>query len=107
MPPSRPGERRMNPNGTIGEILSNKGNAAWTVTPDMMVFDAIQLMADKNIGSLLVTEGQKLVGIITERDYTRKVALKGKSSKQTAVREIISGQIIHVQPENTVEDCMR
>ena len=97
----------MNPNGTISEILSQKGNAVWTVTPEMMVFDAIQLMADKNIGSLMVTDGAKLVGIITERDYTRKVALKGKSSKQTAVREIISGQLIHVQPDNTVEDCMR
>jgi len=97
----------MNPNGTISEILSNKGNAVWTVTPEMMVFDAIQMMADKNIGSLLVTDGEKLVGIITERDYTRKVALKGKSSKQTPVREITSGHIIHVQPDNTVEDCMR
>jgi CBS domain-containing protein len=97
----------MNPNGTIGEILSHKGSAVWRVSPEMMVFDAIQMMADKNIGSLLVTEGEKLVGIITERDYTRKVALKGKSSKQTAVREIISGQIIQVRPDNTVEECMR
>jgi len=97
----------MNPNGTISEILSNEGNAVWTVTLETMVFDAIQMMADKNIGSLLVTDGEKLVGIITERDYTRKVALKGKSSKQTPVREITSGQIIHVQPDNTVEDCMR
>jgi len=97
----------MNANGTINEILNQKGSAVWTVTPEMMVFDAIQMMADKNIGSLLVTDGQNLVGIITERDYTRKVALKGKSSKQTPVREIISGQIIHVQPDNTVEDCMR
>jgi len=97
----------MNPNGTIEEILNHKGNAVWRVSPEMMVFDAIQMMADKNIGSLLVTEGEKLVGIITERDYTRKVALKGKSSKQTAVREIISGQLVKVQPDNTVEDCMR
>ena len=97
----------MNPNGTISEILSNKGTAVWTVSPEMMVFDAIQMMADKNIGALLVTEAEKLVGIISERDYTRKVALKGKSSKQTAVREIISGQVIQVHPENTVEECMR
>lgn len=97
----------MNPNGTISEILSHKGNLVWTVSPDMMVFDAIQMMADKNIGALLVTEAEKLVGIMTERDYTRKVALKGKSSKQTAVREIISGEVIRVQPDNTVEECMR
>jgi CBS domain-containing protein len=97
----------MNPNGTISEILSHKGNNVWTVSPEMMVFDAIQMMADKNIGALLVTESEKLVGIMTERDYTRKVALKGKSSKQTAVREIISGEVIRVQPDNTVEECMR
>ena len=97
----------MNPNVTISELLNAKGSSIWTVSPDTMVFDAIQMMADKNIGALLVTEGDKLVGIISERDYTRKVALKGKSSKQTAVREIITGQVIHVEPENTVEDCMR
>lgn len=97
----------MNPNGTISEILNHKGNNVWTVSPDTMVFDAIQMMADKNIGALLVTEGEKLIGIMTERDYTRKVALKGKSSKQTAVREIVSGEVIRVQPENTVEECMR
>jgi CBS domain-containing protein len=97
----------MNPNSTIGEILHIKGNTVWTVSPDIMVFDAIQLMADKNIGALLVTESDKLVGIISERDYTRKVALKGKSSKQTAVREIITGQVIHVDPDTTVEECMR
>lgn len=97
----------MNPNGTISEILSHKGNTVWKVSPEMMVFDAIQMMADKNIGALLVTESEKLVGIISERDYTRKVALKGKSSKQTAVREIISGQVIQVHPEHTVEECMR
>jgi CBS domain-containing protein len=72
-----------------------------------MVFDAIQLMADKNIGALLVIEQDKLIGILSERDYTRKVALKGKSSKQTAVREILSGQVIHVTPDHTVEECMR
>jgi CBS domain-containing protein len=97
----------MIPAGTINEILSQKGTVVWTVPPDAMVFEAIQMMADKNVGALLVTEKGKLIGIISERDYTRKVALKGKSSKQTPVREITSGQIIHVQPDNTVEDCMR
>ena len=97
----------MNPTGTISEILHHKGAQVWSVSPESMVFDAIQLMADKNIGALLVIEGGKLVGIMTERDYTRKVALKGKSSKQTPVREIVSGQIIHATPEHTVEECMR
>jgi CBS domain-containing protein len=97
----------MTPPGTISEILNHKGATVWSISPELMVFDAIQMMADKNIGALLVTEGEKLVGIISERDYTRKIALKGKSSKQTPVREIISGQIFHVVPDNTVEECMR
>jgi len=97
----------MNPNGTISEILHQKGNQVWSIDPDTMVFDAIQLMADKNIGALLVTEASKLVGILTERDYTRKVALKGKSSKQTPVKEILSGQVIHVSPDHTIEECLR
>ncbi len=97
----------MNPSGSISEILDQKGRQAWCISPDATVFDAIQMMADKNVGALLVTENGKLVGIISERDYTRKVALKGKSSKETAVREILSGQVIHVGPENTVEECMR
>jgi CBS domain-containing protein len=96
-----------NPNGTISEILAYKGSQVWCISPNSTVFDAIQLMSDKNVGALLVTEGEKLVGIISERDYTRKVALKGKTSKQVAVREILSGQVISVTPENTVEECMR
>jgi CBS domain-containing protein len=97
----------MNPNGTISEILNSKGTTVWSISPDATVFDAIELMADKNIGALLVTEADKLVGILTERDYTRKVALKGKVSKQTAVREILSGDVIRITPDHTVEECMR
>jgi CBS domain-containing protein len=97
----------MIPTGTISEILSLKGTQVWTVSPDTMVFDAIQLMADKNIGALLVTEHDRLVGVMSERDYTRKIALKGKSSKQTPVREIISGKVVSANPSHTVEDCMR
>jgi CBS domain-containing protein len=97
----------MNPNGTISEILKHKGGTVWSISPEAIVFDAIQLMADKNVGALLVVEGDKLVVILSERDYTRKVALKGKSSKQTAVREILSGHVIHVQPTHTIEECMR
>src|SRR5689334_19377473 len=97
----------MTPVGTIREILGPKGSVGWSVPPDTIVFDAIQLMADKNIGALLVTEGGKLVGIMSERDYTRKVALKGRSSKDTPVRDILSGQVFSVTPEHTVEDCMK
>ena len=97
----------MNPTGTIGEILSHKGAIVWSISPDATVFDAIQIMADKNIGALLVIQDRRLIGIISERDYTRKVALKGKSSKQTAVKEILSGQVVQVSPVHTIEECMR
>ncbi|HWH72093.1 MAG TPA: CBS domain-containing protein [Candidatus Sulfotelmatobacter sp.] len=97
----------MNPNGTIGEILNFKGNRVWAISPDATVFEAIQLMDEKNVGALLVTQGESLIGILSERDYTRKVALKGKNSKHTAVKEILSGQVFHVTPEHTVEECMR
>ena len=97
----------MNPLGRISEILNQKGKQVWSISPDATVFDAIQLMADKNVGALLVTEKGKLVGILSERDYTRKVALKGKSSKQTAVKEILSKEPVKVTPAHTVEECMR
>jgi CBS domain-containing protein len=94
-------------NAAISEILSFKGNAVWSIKPDATVFEAVQLMSDKNIGALLVIENEKLVGIISERDYTRNIVLKGKSSKQTAVKEIISRNVIHVTPSHSVEDCLR
>ena len=97
----------MTPTGTISEVLTNKGITVWSISPDAMVYEAIEMMAAKNIGALLVIEHGKLVGIISERDYTRKVALKGKSSKQTPVKEILSGQVIRVSPAHTVDDCMR
>jgi CBS domain-containing protein len=97
----------MIPTGTIGEILNHKGSAVWSVSPDSTVFDAIQMMADKNVGALLVIQKGLLVGIISERDYTRKVVLKGRASKQTAVKEILSGQLIKATPAHSIEDCMR
>jgi CBS domain-containing protein len=97
----------MNPNGTVSEILSHKGTTVWSISPNATVFEAIALMAGKNVGALLVTENDQLVGIISERDYTRKVILKGKSSRETAVKEILSGHVIHVSPSQTVEECLR
>lgn len=97
----------MIPSGTIKEILDYKGTAVWTIAPEATVFEAIQLMSDKNVGALLVTEHDKLIGIISERDYTRKVALKGKSSKELKVREIIPDRVLSVTPNHTVEECMR
>lgn len=93
--------------GTIREILAHKGGPTWTVSPEATVFEAIELMADKNIGALLVTREDKLAGIISERDYTRKVALKGRSSKDTRVREILSGRVVSVTPDHTVDQCLR
>jgi CBS domain-containing protein len=91
----------------IRDILHQKGGHVWTVSPDTTVLAAIQMMADKNVGALLVTHTGKLIGILSERDYTRKVVLKGRSSKDTPVRDILSGRIIHVTPDHTVEECMR
>src|SRR5882724_5092941 len=91
----------------ISQILSHKGVTVWTVRPDATVFEAIQLMADKNVGALLVTDQGKLTGMISERDYTRKVAIKGKSSKELKVREILSPKVVHATPEHSVEECLR
>lgn len=97
----------MKVSGTISSIIKNKGANVWTISPDATVFDAILMMSEKNVGALLVTENEQLVGIISERDYTRKVAVKGRSSKQTAVREIITNEPVTAAPTDTVEDCMR
>ena len=91
----------------ISAILSGKGAQIWSIPPEATVFEAIQKMADKNIGALLVLSGDKLVGILSERDYTRKIALKGKSSRETPVRDIVSTPVITATPASTVEECMR
>lgn len=93
--------------GTIDEILQQKPGQLWTISPDATVFDAIELMADKNIGALLVMADGALLGVVSERDYTRKVALKGKSSRDTRVREIISTPLIAATTQHTVQECMR
>ena len=91
----------------ISSLLHHKTSALWSVSPDATVFDAIKLMAEKNIGALLVLASGRLAGVFTERDYTRKVALHGKSSKETRVSEIIAREIVTVTPDYSVEDCMR
>ena len=93
-------------NASVSEILNQKGNSVWSIEPGATVFEAIQLMADKNIGALLVKDGEKLVGVISERDYTRNVILKGKSSRDTPVREIMSSHVLYVRPQHTIEECM-
>lgn len=96
----------MTTHSSIGEILNLKGNNVWTVPPDTTVYNALVVMADKNIGALCVTDGHRLLGILSERDYTRKIVLKGKSSRTTPVREIISDRVISVTPDSTIEECL-
>jgi len=93
--------------GMISGILAQKGSTVWSIAPAATVFDAIALMADKNIGALPVVEDDRLIGIISERDYTRKVILKGKSSKETRVEEIMTRDLVTAEPSDTVVDCMR
>lgn len=92
---------------TIASIVKDKGGRIWSVDPDTTVYDAIAMMADKRIGALLVISSGELVGIVSERDYARKVILQGRSSKDTAVREIMTASVITVTPEHTVKECMR
>ena len=92
--------------GSVGAILAHKGPAVWSIAPSATVFDAIELMADKNVGALPVVENGRLVGIISERDYTRKVILKGKSSKETPVRDIMTLEPVTAGPGDSVSECM-
>ena len=91
---------------TVKQLLQSKGSAVYSMAPEASVFDALRLMADKNIGALLVVSGGRLSGIMSERDYARKVILHGKSSHDMPVSEIMSEKVVTVQPEQTVEDCM-
>ena len=92
---------------TVRNILQNKGNAVYSVSPDSSVYDALETLEDKNLGALVVVENGKLIGIFTERDYARKVILKGRSSKETLVRDIMSSRPIFVNPDNTLDECMQ
>ena len=91
---------------TIKQLLQGKSRALCTIGPDARVYDALKLMADKDIGALLVVENGKLAGILSERDYARKVILHGKSSHDIPVKEIMTERVICVHPNNTVEECM-
>jgi len=91
---------------TVKHLLEQKGRNLWSIDPDATVLDAVGKMAEKDIGSLVVMDGEKLIGIITERHYSRNVVLKGKASPTTLVRDIMERNVIHVQPEQSVELCM-
>ena len=91
----------------VKHLLATKGNAVYAVAPDATVYDALQQMADKNVGALAVIRGDELVGIVSERDYARKVVLKDRSSRETPVSEIMTPGVITVGPDASVDDCMR
>jgi CBS domain-containing protein len=97
----------MNLIDTVRLILKQKGQNVWYVSPDACVYEAIEIMADKHAGALLVISEGNLVGVVSERDYARKVILQGKSSKETPVKEIMTSPAIFVTPEHTVEDSLR
>ncbi len=91
---------------TVKEVLESKGSEVWTIAPDALVIDALKLMAEKEIGALAVMEDAKLVGIVSERDYARKVILKGRASHDTRVRDIMATRVLCTQLDQTVEECM-
>ena len=91
---------------TVESVLAIKGDQVWSIAPRAQVFEALEMMAEKNVGALLVLEGEKIVGIMSERDYARKVMLKGKSSKSTPVSEIMTGEVLYVTPSQSVEECL-
>lgn len=91
---------------TVRHILQVKGYDIWSVTPGSSVFEALRLMENKRVGALLVMEGDKLVGIISERDYARKVILRGKNSRETPVSEIMTGHVFTIHPDQTLDECM-
>ncbi len=93
--------------GTVNRILRAKGNRIFTISPDLCVYNALEIMVENNVSSLVVVEDENLVGIFTERDYARKVILKGKSSKETSIGEIMSVNVITVTPDSTVDECMQ
>lgn len=90
----------------VAHLLQTKGHNVWSIRADATVYDALQMMADKDIGALLVLDGEQVVGIMSERDYARKVALKGKPTDKTLVSEIMTKNVVYVNPEQTIEECM-
>ena len=92
---------------TIRDILRYKGQEVWAISPDSSVYDAVEIMADKHVGALLVLSENTLVGVISERDYARKIILSGKSSRSTRVSEIMSSPVISADPSHVIDECMK
>lgn len=91
---------------TVKQLLESKDNHVWSISPETTVFEGLQFMAEKNIGALLVTRDDKLVGIFSERDYARKVILKGKTSKDTTIGELMTREVVYTTPEDSLDECM-
>ena len=91
---------------TVRDILDRKGRQVWSVSPDDTVYEALELMSERRIGALMVMERGRLVGVVSERDYARKVALAGKNSREIPVRAIMTSKVYCVSPSNTIEECM-
>lgn len=91
---------------TVRQLLDQKGRKTWSISPDATVFDAVAKMAEKDIGSLVVMDGEAIVGMITERHYARNVVLKGKTSPATPIRDIMEKHVVVAQPEQSIEQCM-
>jgi CBS domain-containing protein len=91
---------------TVRDILASKGHQVWCVDPGATVFDALRLMAEKEIGALVVMEGERVVGVLSERDYARKVVLLGRTSPTTAVKEIMTSPVVYTHSEQSIEECM-
>ncbi len=92
---------------TVRELLKAKGSELWSIAPDATVYAALELMAEKDVGALPVVEGGELVGIFSERDYARGIVLKGKSSRDTPVADLMSRKVLYVSPDETVDGCMQ
>jgi CBS domain-containing protein len=91
---------------TVKDILKTKGQDVLSITPDATVYEALKIMADKNVGALVVLEGETVAGIMSERDYARKVILHGKSSREMQVREIMTSRVYYMRPEQNLQECM-
>ena len=91
---------------SVKELLTEKGRHVWSISPEDTVYDAIKIMDERHVGALTVMNGEKLVGIISERDYARQVILKDRTSKETRVEEIMTRDVIHAEPEQHIDECM-
>ena len=100
-------EPRIHLEEPVHSVLQQKGRVVWSISPEATVYEAIEQMSERHVGALVVLTARKLAGIVSERDYARKVILKGKHSQETRVREIMSSPVLYVTPEQTIDECMR